>query len=323
MEGVQYHPESIASEQGLRLFANFLSWNSGKWEGLETRWDLVALPTNNPSMSAAGVSSSDKSSSNIPGYKQNGTGGIPLSTVSKLNSTSSSSNDNSPGHSANTSSKSTISSSASNTATAQPPSILKKIYAQRKIDSSFAQTQPGRSLSHLQKSISLGLAPSLVDIISRIRSHATPPPSILAEIKRASPSKGGIDLKAHAPSQALLYAAAGVAAISVLTEPHHFKGSLEDLMGARAALSSMSPSDRPALLRKDFIVDAYMIHEARLAGADSVLLIVGMLEDDKDLGELVEVSRALGMEPLVEVASENEMKRALSMYFFIYSSLYI
>ena len=101
----------------------------------------------------------------------------------------------------------------------------------------------------------------------------------MAEIKRASPSKGVIALESCAPAQAREYANAGASAISVLTEPDWFKGSLEDLRAVRQSLESMQ--NRPAVLRKDFIFDEYQILEARLAGADTVLLIVKMLSEDK------------------------------------------
>ncbi|KAJ2845283.1 anthranilate synthase / indole-3-glycerol phosphate synthase, partial [Coemansia brasiliensis] len=101
---------------------------------------------------------------------------------------------------------------------------------------------------------------------------------------------------------------ANAAAISVLTEPTWFKGSIDDLRDVRSALQSLE--NRPAVLRKEFIFDRYQIAEARLAGADSVLLIVKMLSR-KQLRSLVDYSRSLGMEPLVEVNNDEEMQVAL------------
>jgi anthranilate synthase/indole-3-glycerol phosphate synthase/phosphoribosylanthranilate isomerase len=121
---------------------------------------------------------------------------------------------------------------------------------------------------------------------------------------------GNIDILADAPSQALLYWRSGAAAISVLTEPKWFKGQIEDMLNVRRAFDD--EEDRPAVLRKDFIIDIYQVYEARCFGADSILLIVAILSDKK-LVELLEVSRMLEMEPLVEVANEDEMKRALSL----------
>jgi anthranilate synthase/indole-3-glycerol phosphate synthase/phosphoribosylanthranilate isomerase len=133
----------------------------------------------------------------------------------------------------------------------------------------------------------------------------------MSEIKRASPSKGDISLSANAASQALTYALSGASTISVLTEPTWFKGTLLDLRLARQAVDSIPT--RPAFLRKDFILDEYQIDEARLFGADTVLLIVAMLEPQR-LKVLYEYStKVRGMEPLVEVNNAEEMKQALEL----------
>ena len=132
----------------------------------------------------------------------------------------------------------------------------------------------------------------------------------MAEIKRASPSKGDIQLDAVAPVQARTYALAGASVVSVLTEPTWFKGGLHDMRLARAAVDSLP--DRPAILRKDFIFDMYQILEARAHGADTVLLIVAMLSVD-DLTELYQFAQGLGMEPLVEVNNAEEMTLALEL----------
>ncbi|KAK5276341.1 anthranilate synthase / indole-3-glycerol phosphate synthase, partial [Cryomyces antarcticus] len=112
----------------------------------------------------------------------------------------------------------------------------------------------------------------------------------MAEIKRASPSKGIISLSTCAPAQARTYALAGASVISVLTEPEWFKGSIDDLRAVRQSLEGMP--NRPAILRKEFIFDKYQILEARLAGADAVLLIVKML-DEALLKELYLYSQSL------------------------------
>ena len=124
--------------------------------------------------------------------------------------------------------------------------------------------------------------------------------SLIAEIKRATPSQGALDLDLDAARLARAYEHGGAAAISVLTEPDYFKGSLEDLQAARVA-------DVP-LLRKDFILDVFQLLEARAAGADSVLLIARVLGDE--LAGFVRASRALSMEPLVEVFEESELETA-------------
>jgi indole-3-glycerol phosphate synthase len=142
------------------------------------------------------------------------------------------------------------------------------------------------------------------------RYLSQPGVSIIAEVKRASPSKGALNLNLEPSQQAQVYARAGAEAVSVLTESTHFRGCLEDLTAAREGLSDLG-AQRP-LLRKDFIVDPYQLLEARAWGADAVLLIVGAL-DDAALSELMASTLALGMTPLVEVHGEAELARALAI----------
>lgn len=130
------------------------------------------------------------------------------------------------------------------------------------------------------------------------------PVRAIAEIKRASPSAGPIRPDADPAAIAREYAAAGAAAISVLTDQRFFDGRLEFLARVRAAV------DRP-LLRKDFIVDRYQVVEARAAGADAVLLIVAALEREP-LAELLAEATRLGMDALVEVHSDDEADAALA-----------
>ena len=129
--------------------------------------------------------------------------------------------------------------------------------------------------------------------------------SVIAEVKRRSPSKGDLAEIADPAVLARQYAAGGAAAISVLTEERRFGGSLDDLRAVRAAV------DVP-LLRKDFVVDAYQVLEARAAGADLVLLIVAALDDDLLRG-LHDQARELGMTVLVEVHDEPETARAVEL----------
>jgi len=132
-----------------------------------------------------------------------------------------------------------------------------------------------------------------------------PGSSVIAEVKRRSPSKGDL---AEIPDPAALaqeYAAGGAAAISVLTEERRFGGSLEDLRAVRAAV------DVP-VLRKDFIVTPYQLVEARAAGADLALLIVAAL-DDEELTRLYREALGLGLTPLVEVHDEEETERAVAL----------
>jgi indole-3-glycerol phosphate synthase len=129
--------------------------------------------------------------------------------------------------------------------------------------------------------------------------------SVIAEVKRRSPSKGAL---ADIPDPARLAAAyekGGAAAISVLTEERRFGGSLDDLRAVRAAV------DVP-VLRKDFIVDGYQLLEARAAGADLALLIVAALDDD-ELRRLHDEARDLGLTVLVEVHDEAETERAVAL----------
>ncbi len=127
---------------------------------------------------------------------------------------------------------------------------------------------------------------------------------LIAEIKRASPSKGDLRPDMDAAQMARLYTRAGANAISVLTEPDFFKGSLNDLEAVRASV-------RVPVLRKDFILEPYQVYEARAGGADAVLLIVAILPTKK-LKELLALAGELGMDALVEVHEKSEMKSALS-----------
>lgn len=187
--------------------------------------------------------------------------------------------------------------------------ILEKIHEQRLRDVAAAKQVPGATPEDLQKLLSLNIAPPQIDFPARLRQTA-PVPAVMAEIKRASPSKGDIDISANAAIQALLYARGGASVISVLTEPKWFKGSLNDLRAARDAIANMP--NRPALLRKDFIIDRYQIDEARIYGADTILLIVAMLTEDA-LFDLYNYAKSLNMEPLVEVNNQDEMKVAMKL----------
>ncbi|KAI2785593.1 indole-3-glycerol phosphate synthase-domain-containing protein [Daldinia loculata] len=200
---------------------------------------------------------------------------------------------------------------AKNMAVAVPKknNILQQIYARRKEAVAAQKEIPSQRLSDLEAAYKLNAAPPQISFVDRLRQ--TPfDVSLMAEIKRGSPSKGIFALEIDAPSQAKKYALAGASVISVLTEPDWFKGSIEDLRAVRQVLDSMP--NRPAVLRKEFIFDEYQILEARLAGADTVLLIVKML-DVELLTRLYKYSLSLGMEPLVEVQNAEEMKTAMEL----------
>lgn len=127
--------------------------------------------------------------------------------------------------------------------------------------------------------------------------------AVIAEVKRASPSKGALADIADPADLAAAYEAGGARVISVLTEERRFRGSLDDLVAVRRAVGI-------PVLRKDFIVGPYQIHEARAHGADMVLLIVAALPQDA-LVSLLDRTESLGMTPLVEVHTEEEADRAL------------
>jgi indole-3-glycerol phosphate synthase len=133
---------------------------------------------------------------------------------------------------------------------------------------------------------------------------AAPAPAVVAELKRRSPSRGEIRPDFDPVACAREYAAGGAAALSVLTDERYFGGRLEYLAAVRAAV-------RLPLLRKDFVIDAYQVDEARVAGADAVLLIVAAL-DAPALAALSARARALGLDALVEVHDERELDAALA-----------
>jgi indole-3-glycerol phosphate synthase len=129
---------------------------------------------------------------------------------------------------------------------------------------------------------------------------------LIAEVKKASPSRGLLREDFDPVALARSYAHAGAAAVSVLTDERHFQGSLNHLASVRAALPQ-----GPPLLRKDFLFDHYQLYESRAHGADAVLLIVALL-DSALLAQLVGVAAALEMDALVEVHDERELERALA-----------
>jgi indole-3-glycerol phosphate synthase len=139
------------------------------------------------------------------------------------------------------------------------------------------------------------------DFVAALRGAS--PPALIAEVKRASPSAGVIVEDANASVLARAYEAGGAAAISVLTEPHHFHGSIADLHAARSSVSI-------PVLRKDFVVHPAQVIEARASGADAVLLIVAVLTDE-ELRALLETAGDLGLATLVETHSEEDLRRAV------------
>jgi indole-3-glycerol phosphate synthase len=177
-------------------------------------------------------------------------------------------------------------------------SVLDDIVAGVRID--LAERESARSLADLRAALADVDPPR--DPMPHLRA---PGSSVIAEVKRRSPSKGDL---ADIPDPAVLaqqYAAGGAAAISVLTEQRRFGGSLDDLRAVRAAV------DTP-ILRKDFIVTTYQLVEARAAGADLALLIVAALPGD-ELRRRYDEARELGLTVLVEVHDEPETERAVDL----------
>ncbi len=129
---------------------------------------------------------------------------------------------------------------------------------------------------------------------------------VIAEVKKASPSRGIIRADFDPVNIARTYAANGAAAISVLTEEKYFQGSLDYLTAIRGALGESSPP----LLRKDFIDEPYQVYESRAYGADAMLLIAASLTREQ-FGELIELSHSLGMACLIEVHNEAELENVL------------
>jgi indole-3-glycerol phosphate synthase len=145
-------------------------------------------------------------------------------------------------------------------------------------------------------------APPVPSFAAVLRSGSV---AVIAELKRRSPSKGAINETLDVPARAAEYAAAGAAALSVLTEPVRFGGSLDDLRAARGAVSV-------PLLRKDFIVSRLQLLEARAAGASAVLLIARALPPERRT-TLAAEARELGLDVLLEVRSERELEHALGV----------
>ena len=166
--------------------------------------------------------------------------------------------------------------------------------------SALRQRQREHPLSELEAQVETGReGRPFAEALSR------PGTSLIAEHKRRSPSAGAIREGASCAEIVGAYERGGAAALSILTEEAHFGGSLADLREARAA------SELP-ILRKDFTIDPYQLYEAKLAGADAVLLVVGSL-DDSELAELYAQARQLDLDALVEIHDDDELERALEL----------
>jgi indole-3-glycerol phosphate synthase len=173
------------------------------------------------------------------------------------------------------------------------PDILATIVEQKKLDlavrDASVEERAERSVSQRR------------DFLAALRGRR---PAVIAEIKKASPSKGVLASEFDPASIARLYQQGGAAALSVLTDEKHFQGSLSDLESARLAVGI-------PILRKDFTIDAYHVHQAAAHGADAILLIAAILSERqmRDFRELAEHYR---MAALVEVHDEEELKPAIA-----------
>jgi indole-3-glycerol phosphate synthase len=186
------------------------------------------------------------------------------------------------------------------TAPRASPEILTRILRRKAEEvAAAASACPLRELSRR-----VAEAPSVRPFLAALQLRvAAGRPAVIAEIKKASPSKGVLRKDFHPTDIAAAYERHGAACLSVLTDTDFFHGTLDDLRAARAACGL-------PVLRKDFMIDAYQVYESRVAGADCILLIVAAL-GDAQLVELSHLGLELGMDVLVEVHDGPELERAL------------
>ncbi|MBT9313905.1 indole-3-glycerol phosphate synthase TrpC [Leptothoe spongobia] len=182
----------------------------------------------------------------------------------------------------------------------EPHNILEKIVWQKEAE--VARLREKTPLSELQRKV-LAIAPPL-DFAEALR-HGQTTPAVIAEVKKASPSKGVIREDFDPVEIATAYEQGGATCLSVLTDRKFFQGSFDYLAQVRQAV-------KLPLLCKEFIIYPYQIYQARIHGADAVLLIAAILSD-KDLGYFTRIAKALGMTALVEVHTAEELDRVLTL----------
>jgi len=182
------------------------------------------------------------------------------------------------------------------------PDVLQKICTRTVSDLALRKEQT--TLNELKARIE-NAQPSRGFINALKAKQALGKPALIAEIKKASPSKGLIRENFQPAQLAKAYADGGAACLSVLTDTPFFQGSMDYLQEAKAACAL-------PVLRKDFMLDAYQVYEARAIGADCILLIVAALEDGQ-MQDLYDLSKSLGMDVLIEVHDKKELKRALKL----------
>jgi indole-3-glycerol phosphate synthase len=182
----------------------------------------------------------------------------------------------------------------------EPRHILEKIVWEK--DREIAASRDRVSLDQLKRQVAE--LPPPRDFVAALRASCRKP-AVIAEVKKASPSKGVIRADFDPVAIARGYAAGGASCLSVLTDKTFFQGGFDVLVAVREAV------DLP-LLCKEFILSPYQLYQARAAGADAALLIAAILED-ADLGYLLKVARSLGLAALVEVHDAQEMERVLRL----------
>lgn len=184
----------------------------------------------------------------------------------------------------------------------QTPDILKKIVARK--EQEIAERRAETPLAKLrERAPKADPCRGFADALQRRISQQLP--GVIAEIKKASPSKGVIRAQFHPAEIAASYEKGGASCLSVLTDIDFFQGADVYLQQARAACSL-------PVIRKDFIVDPYQVYEARCLGADCILLIAACLDDDR-LASLNELAHELGMDVLIEVHDGEELQRSLPL----------
>lgn len=178
-------------------------------------------------------------------------------------------------------------------------SLLEQILAHKRVEVDRQQ----KKIPQAHLAAALATAPPVRDFAAAL--HQPGQVTLIAEVKKASPSRGVLRDPFDHLALAQTYSSNGAAALSVLTDVRYFQGSLKYMQGIRQL-------DLPApVLRKDFILDPYQVYEARAYGADALLLIVAAL-DDATLHSLLHLTHELGMQALVEVHTANELERALT-----------
>lgn len=187
------------------------------------------------------------------------------------------------------------------------PSILKKIVVTKHSEVAAAQSKKDFDSikSEAEALLKQDATPRRGFAKALLAKQEAGKPGIIAEVKKASPSKGIISQNFNPTLIAQQYEQAGAACLSVLTDEQYFQGHNDYLQQAKAACAL-------PVLRKDFMIDSYQIYESYLLGADCILLIVACLEDDK-LHELHKVACDLGMDVLIEVHTQQELERALQL----------